>query len=130
MGLPITGFYAAVLTLIVTFLGFQVGMKRLETGISILHGDDMSIAERIRRHANFTETVPLALILLAAIELNGASHGLLHALGLGLVVARVAHPMGLHHARMRHPLRFVGANGTLLVMLISAGVAVYQFARA
>ncbi len=123
----ITAFYAALLAIVVTALGFQIGPMRLATGISILHGDNLELAERIRRHANFTENVPLALILMAAIEIDGASATLLHVLGIGLVVARIAHPLGLHHDNIRHPLRPVGAFGTLIVTLVAAGVAVWQF---
>lgn len=123
----ITGFYAALLALVVTALGFQVGSRRNKTGISILHGEDMELATRIRRHANFTENVPLALLLMAAIELGGASATLLHGLGGSLLVLRILHPIGLHHDNMRHPLRAVGAAGTVLVTLIAAGVAAWQY---
>ncbi len=123
----ITAFYAALLAIVVTGLGFQVGSMRGATGISILHGDNMELAEKIRRHANFTENVPLALILMAAIELDGASATLLHVLGIALVATRIAHPLGLHHDHMRHPLRAIGALGTLLVTLVAAGVAIWQF---
>jgi uncharacterized membrane protein YecN with MAPEG domain len=127
MPVAITAFYAAILALVLTYLGFQVGSARLQAGVSILDGGDMSLAEKIRRHANFTENVPFTLILLAVIELDGAPPGLLHGLGIALVAARIAHPIGLHHDNMRHPLRAVGAFGTVVVTLIAAGVAVWQF---
>jgi uncharacterized membrane protein YecN with MAPEG domain len=127
---PITALYAGVLALLLGVLGFQVGAARSRTGISILYGDDMELAEKIRRHANFTESVPLALILMGVLELNGASGLLLHGLGIALVVARVAHPFGLHHDNMRHPLRGVGAGVTFLVTTIAALVAIWQFASA
>ena len=124
---PITAFYAGLLALILVGLGFAVGQARLRLGVSILHGDDMALATRIRRHANFTESVPIALILLAALELGGAGAGLLHGLGATLVVARIAHPLGLHHDRMQHPLRAVGAGLTTLVTLVAAVVAIWRF---
>lgn len=124
---PITALYAGLLTLVVIALGFSVGLMRLRTGISILHGDNMDLATRIRRHGNFTEAVPLALILLAALELNGASPGLLHGLGIALVLARVAHPLGLHHDNIRHPLRGVGNLVTVLVTLIAAVLLIWGF---
>src|SRR5262245_32970251 len=103
---------------------------RGRTGISILHGENMELATKIRRHANFTEAVPLALILLGALELNGASPGLLHGLGIALVVARIAHPLGLHHDNMRNPLRGIGSGGTVLVSLIAAVMLIWgYFAR-
>ena len=127
MSVAITAFYAAILAVILTVLGFQVGPYRLKVGISILHGDNMELAERIRRHANFTENVPLALILMAAIELDGASAALLHGLGIVLVTSRIVHPFGIHHDNLRHPARAIGAFGTTLVTLIAAGIAAWQF---
>jgi len=124
---PITAFYAGLLALIVIALGVRIGVMRGSTGISILHGDNMVLATHIRRHANFTEAVPLALILIAFLELNGASTGLLHGLGIALVVARIAHPFGLHHDNMRSPLRGIGAGVTVLVTLIAAVLLIWGF---
>jgi uncharacterized protein len=118
---PITALYAGLLTLIVIALGGVIGPMRLRTGISILHGDNMELATRIRRHANFTESVPFALILLGFLELNGASTGLLHGLGIALVASRIVHPLGLQHDNVRNPLRGIGAGVTTLVTLV-AGV--------
>jgi uncharacterized membrane protein YecN with MAPEG domain len=124
---PITALYAGLLALISIVLGIRVGMMRGSTGISILHGDNMVLATQIRRHANFTEAVPIALILIAFLELNGASPGLLHGLGIALVAARIAHPLGLHHDNMRSPLRGIGAGGTVLVTLIAAVMLIWGF---
>ncbi len=41
-------------------------MMRGKTGISILHGDNMDLAEKMRRHQIFVEYVPLALITVVA----------------------------------------------------------------
>lgn len=130
MPVPITALYAGILTLIFGYLGFQVGSMRGSTGISILHGDNMELAEKIRRHANFAENVPLALVLMGALELNGSSHLLLHGLGIALVLARIAHPIGLHHDNMRNPLRGIGAGVTFLVMAVAAIAAIWSFVSA
>lgn len=123
----ITALYAGLLTVIVIVLGAMVGVHRARTGISILHGDDMVLAAKIRRHANFVESVPLALLLMALIELNGADAMLLHGLGMALIIARIAHPIGLDPERAANPLRGLGAALTTLVLAIAAGVAVYQY---
>jgi hypothetical protein len=128
--LPITALYAGILGLISIALGFQVGAARLRTGISILHGEDMALATTIRRHANFIENVPLALVLLGALELNGAGAGLLHGLGIALGVCRLLHPIGLRHDDMRQPLRGIGAGGTTLVILISSLLLIWGFLSA
>ena len=123
---PITALYAALLAVVFAWLSFKVGAARGRTGISILHGDDMQLAEAIRRHANFVEHVPIALILMGLIEINGGSAVLLHIVGALLVICRIAHPLGLHHDRMQHPLRMVGAGGTFLIILVLGLVALWQ----
>ena len=130
MLVPVTALYSGVLALILVVLGVRVGMMRVKKGVSILHGDDMELAEVIRRHANFTEAVPMALILMALIEINGTSHATLHALGTALVIARLAHPVGLVHNKLQSPLRGLGSGVTTLVTLVAAAIAIVQFYRA
>ena len=127
---PIAGFYACVLALIFVALVLYVGRMRDKTKISILDEGNVELAERIRRHANFTENVPIPLILLFAVELNGASPVLLHSLGITLVAARILHPFGIQQRKLRTPARGLGSLGTLLVTVVAAGVAFWQFAVA
>jgi len=127
VAIPVTALYAGLLGLIYLVLGFHVGSYRGKVGVSILHGDDMELATRIRRHGNFAEYVPLLLVLFAALELGGASAWSLHAMGAALVGARIAHPLGLFLDNAGHPLRVVGAVGTLLVLLIASIMAIVQF---
>lgn len=122
MQVPITALYAGILAIYAIWLSSRAGLMRSSIGISILHGDNMKLAEKMRRHQNFVEYVPIALILIAVLELNGGSAMFLHGLGAALVVARVAHAKGLHHDKIRHPLRAVGAAGTALITVV-AGVA-------
>ena len=60
------------------------------------------------------------------VEANGGDAIFLHVIGVALVLARIAHPIGLHHDNVRHPLRAVGAFGTFLATLALAGVALWQ----
>ncbi len=126
MLVPITALWAALLTIVLVALGFHVGAARSRAGISILHGDDMRLATAIRRHQNFLENVPIALLLMALIELNGGPSMLLNALGALLLLSRIAHPFGLHHEKMQNPLRAVGAGGSFLVIVVAAGVLLWQ----
>lgn len=73
----------------------------------------------VRAHANFAEFVPLALILLGAIEAAGAPHGLLLGLAVALVLARLAHPIGMARAAP-NPLRAGGALVTWAVIAVAA----------
>src|SRR5271168_5284126 len=82
----------------------------------------------MRRHANFAEWVPLVLILIALLELNGVRPVSIHALGAALVVARLAHAVGIRGDTMKNPWRFIGATTTALVTVISSVWLIIVFA--
>ncbi len=126
MPVPITALYAALLGLVMIALQLLVGRQRLDTDVSLYDGGHPSLAVAIRRHANWAEHVPFALILLALIELNGASAVWLHGLGATLLVARIVHPFGLRWDVSRVPARFIGAVTTLLVTLAAIATALFQ----
>jgi len=119
MPVPITALYAALQGLLLIALEIPVGRLRSQTNVSIYDGGNPALAAAIRRHANWAEHVPFVLLLMALLELNGASAALLHFLGLVLLAARIAHPFGLDPAQMRRPLRGLGALGTLLVSVVA-----------
>lgn len=120
LSVPISGLYAALQALLAIALVVPVGRLRAQTNVSLGDGGHPGLQLAIRRHANWTEHVPIALLLLALLELNGGSSGLLHGLGAGLLAARILHPLGLKTDHMKVPLRGIGAFGTMLVTLIAA----------
>ena len=117
---PISGLYAALQALLAIALVVPIGQLRGKTNVSLGSAGNPALEVAIRRHANWTEHVPIALILIALLELNGSSAVLLHGLGASLLVARILHPLGLKADTMRVPLRGIGAVGTLLVTLVAA----------
>ena len=120
--MSITLLYAALLAIFALFLSFKAGAFRGKSGASILYGDpvNMELAQRVRVHQNFLEYVPMILILMGAIELSGGSTAFLHGTGVALIIARIAHAIGLKHDNMAHPGRLVGAGGTALITLVAA----------
>ena len=121
MPIPITSLYLIVFALFHCVLSFFAGRLRGSTGISIGDGGNPELLLAIRRQGNFLEYVPYLLIMLAALELTGASAAWLHGIGISLVIARVCHAIGLKADTIQHPLRAVGAGGTFLLTLVAAG---------
>ena len=119
MPVPITALYAALQGIVLLALLAPLGRLRGKTNVSLYDGGNPELAVAIRRHANWTEYVPFALLLMALLELNGASAGLLHGLGAALLAARIAHPFGLDPTVMRRPLRGIGAGVSMLVILVA-----------
>ena len=117
MTFHITALYASILAIAVIVLSNIVSAQRGRAGVSILHGDNLELAVWIRRHGNLVENAPLVLILMLLCEANGLGATWLHAMGIVLVAARVAHVFGLSADRPTSLLRIVGGAGTQLVML-------------
>ena len=131
MQLTITAIYAGILTIFALVLSFRAGSFRGKTGISVLFGEpqNMELAERVRAHQNFLEYVPMVLILMGIIELNGGSGTFLHVVGALLIVSRIAHAVGLKANNMAHVGRLIGAGGTALITLVTACYTLWLAAR-
>lgn len=119
LALSVTPIYIAVLGLLLIPMTLYVGLYRVKNQIDIGDNDDKYLIRRIRSHANFIETVPLAVLLLLTMELLGANHTFLHVLGATLVISRILHFLGL--SRLGPFLcRPAGMFGTLIVYLLSS----------
>ena len=116
--LSITPIYIAILGLLFIVFTMRAGLYRVKTKILIGTGDDPEMVRRMRGQANFIETVPMALFLLS-MEVLGASDIWLNALGLALVLGRIAHYLGLTELG---PLAFrsTGMAATLVTILASS----------
>ena len=122
----ITGIYAALAALLVLVLAARVVLGRRARNIGIGDGGDPGLVKRIRAHANALENLPLALLLLLLLELNQTQPAWLHAFGIALIVARVAHAIGLSTTAGYSLGRFVGVVLTWLVMLLMALLLLWQ----
>ena len=129
--LTTTLLYAAILALFALGLSFKAGGMRGKAGVSVLYGDpvNMDLVEKVRRHQNFLEYVPMILILMGGIELSGGSITWLHAFGIILIVSRAAHAIGLKHDNMAHPGRLIGMIGTVGVTVVAAGYGIWLYVK-
>jgi uncharacterized protein len=88
-------FFAACCALLQCALTALVIIRRVKTGVNFLHGGDDQLMRRIRAHSNFSETAPMALLLMALLEISGLNQALLVAFGLALLVGRILHAKSL-----------------------------------
>ena len=115
---PITTFYALPLAIIFLALFMNVTMSRSKLNQSIGDGGHVELHERIRKHGNFVEWVPMVMILMVLAEANGTGSLWLHAAGLLLTIGRILHPLGLRANVATHPLRIAGNMGGILATVI------------
>ena len=117
--LPVTSMVAAAAAVALIALSVSVSFRRMKAGVRLGFGDDAVLMRRIRAQGNFTEYVPLTLILLGLAELRGASTGLLWAIAGLLVVGRCLHFIGISTGSTA--IRAPGMVGTYGALLLGAG---------
>ena len=122
---PISAAYAGVLALVLIALSWRVVIMRRRFKVGMGDEGHEPLGCAIRSHANFTEYVPICLILIVLLELNGATETVLHVLGSTLVVARVIHAWGLGKNKGLSFGRYYGTAATWGVLLVGAVLNLY-----
>ncbi|MFP5441378.1 MAG: MAPEG family protein [Gammaproteobacteria bacterium] len=127
MAAPLTALYAALLALLLVVLGLQVVRTRIREKVSLGDGNNPAMLAAIRVHANAAETIPIALLLMLLLELNGGSAPGLHLAGITLLAGRVLHAWGLTRRRTVNRWRQLGM---VLTWTVTIGLAVALLVKA
>ena len=123
----ITLLYAGLCALLVLLLAIRVAHWRFRHKIGIGDGGDKELLKRVRAHGNAVEYLPLCLILLGGLELNGYPNGLIHGFGAALFMSRVAHAWGLSRHSGSSFGRVSGMVVTWAIMLAMAGFGIVGY---
>jgi len=118
--MQVTPLFAALLGLLYIVLSFSVIRLRLGKQVSLGDGDHGELEKAIRVHGNFSEYVPFALLLMWFQESISLSSSLVFWLGCLLLLARIAHAIGINNPKKYIKLRQFGALGTFLVIIASS----------
>ncbi len=131
--LIITPLYASILAII--FVGLSLRVIRLRRSLKISLGTDEHLINKnikqeidghqlilraVRVHANFSEYVPLAIVLMICSEISGASIWLLHSIGMLLLVGRLSHAYGVSQLNEIFKYRVLGMAMTFISILLTA----------
>ena len=123
----ITLLYAGLCALLVLILAIRVAHWRFKHKIGLGDGGDKELLKRVRAHGNAVEYLPLCLILLGGMELNGYPNYLIHGFGAALFVSRVAHAWGVSRSSGSSLGRLSGMVVTWAIMLAMAGFAIVGY---
>ena len=128
--LSIVPVYTAIFGLMFVYLSICVIKQRRSARVSIGDGDNPALRKAIAVHNNFSQYVPLTLLLITFVELNHAPAIITHGLCACLLVARVAHAYGLAQPVQMMKLRQIGVLLTFAVITIATfyllGNAIYS----
>lgn len=124
--LQITILFVGLFALIQIPLTIMVGFRRVQTGIQFFDGGDQALLRRMRAHGNYTETVPIVLIAMAAAEIASMPQWALWAGGISLLVGRLMHAAILVAKGWGNP-RAAGMILTFIPMAGFGGWCIYRF---
>jgi uncharacterized membrane protein YecN with MAPEG domain len=117
--LLVTSIIASLLTIIFVKLSFAVIGLRRKNKVGLGNGGHEDLERAIRAQGNFAEYVPIGIILLACLELNGAPWWLVALLGIALIIGRLFHAIGINTPPPDFSKRVLGMKftfGTLLTL--------------
>jgi uncharacterized membrane protein YecN with MAPEG domain len=83
--------YACLAAFLIVWLSLNVIKVRRAKLVSVGDGNDMDLITAMAAQSNALEYIPIALLLLFALEYNGAYLFLVHAFGILLLLGRVIH---------------------------------------
>jgi uncharacterized membrane protein YecN with MAPEG domain len=115
----ITPIYVALLAILFLFLSFKTIKVRKKLQIGVGTGDNPELLRAMRVHANFSEYVPITLILILSVELLRGHFILVHCLGAALLIGRVLHAYGVSQTKENLKFRVSGMLLTFSTMLVS-----------
>jgi hypothetical protein len=126
LSLPITLTIAAGAALVNIWLMIRCGQARTKESVSVGDGGNEFVIRRMRAHANFVESAPFVLILIAALELSSKTSPMwLWYVGIAYIFGRLAHGLGMDGGTFGKG-RMVGTLITMLTLLGLAGFALWK----
>ncbi|MDP3878552.1 MAG: MAPEG family protein [Methylobacter sp.] len=126
----ITSIYASLSALIIVKLALSVIKLRRKNRVSVGDGGNEQLQLAIRTHANAVEYIPITLLLLLTLELNGAPTILIHILGATLLIGRILHAMGLPEKDFKKRVLGMQITIYLLIGLAVLNIVFLAFAGA
>lgn len=110
--------YAVVLAILMCWLAIKVIAVRRRHKVLYADGDVSELQIARSAHANASEYIPIALLLLFALEYNGAPLLLVHLLGSIFVLGRLIHARGMLAENLKG--RILGMQMTLFSLMALA----------
>lgn len=120
MLLSVTLSSAAAAAILAIWLMIRVGQVRTSEKVSVGDGGNEKVIRRMRAHANFVESAPFVVLLIAAIELAEKGGAWLPYVAGVYFIGRILHGFGMEGGS----LGWGRGVGTLITMLVLLGLAV------
>ena len=118
----ISAMYASLGALLIIGLSLNVIKQRRANKVSIGDGDCQVLKIAMAAQSNAVEYIPIALILLFALEYNQANIILVHMFGVALIIARLIHATAISNENLKY--RVLAMQITIFTII---GLAISNF---
>ncbi|WP_312946532.1 MAPEG family protein [Superficieibacter sp.] len=118
----VSALYAVLGALLLIKFSFDVARLRMQYRVSYGDGGFSELQSAIRIQSNALEYIPIALVLLLFMEMNGAETWMVHVCGLLLLAGRLMHYYGLHQRLGRWKRSGLSATWCALVLMVLANI--------
>jgi len=118
----ISAIYASLSAFLISWLSLNVIKTRKRNKIRYGDGGNEELQIAKAAHSNACEYIPIALLLLFALEYNKASIWVIHILGVAFIVGRLIHAHGLLSENPKG--RALGMQITIFTII---GLAIFNF---
>ena len=115
----IVSIYAALLAMLFIFMSLRIIKIRRRLKIAIGDDGNEQLQRAMRVHANFSEYVPLSLILALLVELSNGHNVIVHIICLCLLLGRYIHAYGVSQTEETFRFRILGMQLTFASLTIS-----------
>jgi uncharacterized membrane protein YecN with MAPEG domain len=121
--------YAILATMLILALSYHVIRLRWHYHVSLGDGNNKELRTAMGAQSNAVEYLPISLLLLFAMELNGMNLWVVHAFGMALLGSRLLHAFAMLQKKM--PLRVLAMRLTFFIMtgLILANLVVIPYGQ-
>ncbi|KEY57947.1 MAPEG family protein [Serratia sp. DD3] len=118
----VSALYVVLGALLLLKLSFDVVRLRMQYQVAFGDGGFYELQTAIRVHGNAVEYIPIAMIMLLIMEMNGAQVWMVHLCGLLLMIGRLVHYYGLHHRDVSWRRSGMAATYVSLILMVIANL--------
>ncbi|MEX9965632.1 MAPEG family protein [Providencia stuartii] len=118
----VSSLYAVLGALLLLKLSLNVMKLRNQYRVSYGDGGFYELQTAIRAHGNAIEYIPIALILLLFMEMNGAQVWMIHLCGLVLIAGRILHSYGLKNHDISYRRSGMAATYIAMTLMVIANI--------
>ncbi len=118
----VSALYAVLSALLLMKFSFDVVRLRMQYRVAYGDGGFSELQSAIRIHGNAVEYIPIAIMLMLFMEMNGAETWMVHICGIVLLAGRLMHYYGFHHRLFRWRRSGMSATWCALLLMVLANL--------